>query len=206
MSATLGLAAGSTSFLSQSLLGHSPSSDALSNQPGDAKSNGISKTGAAPASPKKPATAFELFCDDTRSSVQEKGKTDESINVDEELARRWEELPDKERDEYRLRADKLHAQYEKDKEAWEAAVQRKKKQEKEKDDKEKDAGAAAAKKSGNTSSSGSSNRTESEQSSGAETKKGDDVNGSASRTAQQEDVEMNDETDDQETQGEKPEE
>lgn len=166
---------GSTTFISQNLLVHSPSSDAFSAQQGDAagsKANGVHKD-----APKKPGSAFDLYCDETRPSLKDKAKEDDDI--EKELSSQWKELSDSRRDEYQSRADQQMADYEKEKEAYDAKAKE----------------AAEAKANGNDKAES----TESDQpaaTAGAER---------ASRE-QQEDVEMTNYDTDQETQGEKPEE
>jgi hypothetical protein len=201
---------GSTTFISQNRLVHSPSSDAFSAQPGDAgKTNGAHKG----AGPKKPGSAFSLFCDDTRPSVvkdaEDKAKDGDGDDdataaavsedsVEEELSTRWKALPETERDEYQSRADQQMAEYEKEKEAYDAAVAAAKAKEQEEEeeaaaakDKEADEGSKAAE-------------------SAAEADKGDEEERASPRPSQsqtqQEDVEMTNYDTDQETQGEKPEE
>ncbi|KAK4239620.1 Non-histone protein 10 [Achaetomium macrosporum] len=165
--------AGST-FISQNLLLQSPSSDAFSaTQLGDSKTNGVHK-----GPPKKPGNAFDLYCDETRPSLKDKAK-EGGTNMEEELSRRWKDLPDSQRDEYQALADRQMAEYEKEKDAY-------------------DAEAKASSDSAKTDEgNGKAESTESERPAGADGR-------SVSR--QQEDVEMTNYDTDQETQGEKPEE
>ncbi|KAK4146267.1 uncharacterized protein C8A04DRAFT_25773 [Dichotomopilus funicola] len=174
---------GSTTFISQNLLVHSPSSDAFSaaQQGEGSKSNGLHK-----GAPKKPGTAFELYCDDNRESAKEKAK--EGDNVEDELSNAWKELPDKERDEYQSRADNQLAEYEKDKEAYDEAKA-----------KAQEAATAAAETV--LKADDRDDKADSTESDRPAVETGDRE---ASR--QQEDVEMTNYDTDQETQGEKPEE
>lgn len=94
----------------------SPSSDAFSHSHAEAsqkdpsqRANGVAKP------PKKPSSAFELYCDDHRSAVSSKG---EDANVEDELARGWEDLPEDQREEYKTQEVKAQAQYEKEKDAY----------------------------------------------------------------------------------------
>lgn len=92
---------------------HSPSSDAFSTQHGD-KANGIAPAGP----PKKPGTAFELYCDETRPGLNT--KDGDAGAADEELARGWRDLADSSRQEFQERADDQMAKYQKEKEAYDA--------------------------------------------------------------------------------------
>ncbi|KAL1839287.1 hypothetical protein VTJ49DRAFT_1687 [Mycothermus thermophilus] len=166
---------GSTTFISQNLLVHSPSSDALSAQQGDAKANGV-KDGQ----PKKPPTAFDLYCEEAR-----KDKAD----LDEEtVLSAWKDLPDAKRAEYQTRADELLAEYEKDKAAAAADAAATSKTE------------DAAGKNGSAATAGhdKGDTTESERPAGEDEAKG--------AAAPDEDVEMGNYDTDQETQVDKPDE
>ncbi|KAK3902069.1 hypothetical protein C8A05DRAFT_34247 [Staphylotrichum tortipilum] len=205
---------GSTTFISQNRLVHSPSSDAFSAQPGDAgKTNGAHKGSAAP---KKPGSAFSLFCDDTRPSLLKEGDdeakegddeakdgddevkegddeakegddaTTAAAAVEDELSTRWKALPESERDDYQSRADQQMAEYKKEKEAYDEAVAAKAKEE---------AVAAKAKEADDDKAAESTAEAEKEEESRP-----------PQPQAQQEDVEMTNYDTDQETQGEKPEE
>ncbi|KAL2271437.1 hypothetical protein VTJ83DRAFT_808 [Remersonia thermophila] len=174
---------GSTTFISQNLLVHSPSSDAPSAaQAGDAKANGV-KDGQ----PKKPATAFDLYCEDAR-----KDKAD----LDEEaISSAWKGLPDSKRAEYQARADELLADYEKDKKAAAAAAAA-------------SAEAEAAENASKTEDAAKKDTTAGGQDKGdtaeSERPAGDDE--AAPAAAADEDVEMGNYDTDQETQVDKPDE
>ncbi|KAK4156730.1 hypothetical protein C8A00DRAFT_30393 [Chaetomidium leptoderma] len=168
---------GSTTFISQNLLVHSPSSDTFSAaQQGDAagsKTNGIHK-----GRPEKPGSAFDLYCDETRSSAKDKAKEDD--NAEEELSRSWKDLPDSQRDEYQSRADQQMADYEKERDAYDA-----------------DAKEAAASAKADADDKAESIEPERQAAATGEER---------ASPQQQEDVEMTNYDTDQETQGEKPEE
>lgn len=174
---------GSTTFISQNLLVHSPSSDAYSaaQQGEGGKTNGVHK-----GAPKKPGSAFDLYCEDTRPSLKEKAK--EGDSVEEELSSSWKELPESQRDEYKARADRRMADYQKDKDVYDAA-------------KEKEAAAAASAKAAAAEGNDKAGSAESDQAA-AEAGEGRE----AQQQPQQEDVEMTNYDTDQETQGERPEE
>ncbi|KAK4044611.1 hypothetical protein C8A01DRAFT_42521 [Parachaetomium inaequale] len=181
---------GSTTFISQNLLVHSPSSDAFSaaQQGEGGKTNGVHK-----GAPKKPGSAFDLFCDDTRPTLKDEVK--EGDNMDEELSSGWKDLPDSQRDEYQSRADRQMAEYEKEKAAYDDA-------------KAKEAAAAAeAAAAGAKAEEEGNDKAESTESDRPAAGAGEEERTSQQREQQeQEDVEMANYDTDQETQGEKPEE
>jgi hypothetical protein len=176
--------------IGQNRLVDSPSSDAQSGaQQGDgssSKTNGTHKG----APPKKPASAFDLYCEETRPSVvQEQAKDAEGGDrnnddaIDEELARRWDSLPDDRRNAYSDRAGRLLAEYEKEKAAYDAKG------------KGKDKTTAAAADSGAKADKDKSDEsTEPERPAARE---------GADARAAQEDVDMANSDTDQETPGEK---
>jgi hypothetical protein len=179
---------GSTTFISQNLLVHSPSSDAYSaaQQGEGSKTNGVHK-----GAPKKPGSAFDLYCEDTRPSLKEKAKEGES--VEEELSSNWKELPESQRDEYQTRADHRMAEYEKEKDAYDDAKE-----------KAATAAAAASAKAAAEEGNDKAESTESDQAA-AEAEAGEEQE--AQQAPQQdEDVEMANYDTDPETQGERPEE
>lgn len=103
-------------FINQAINPPSPSSDAYSHTNPEAsqkdpsqRANGVAKP------PKKPNTAFDLYCRDQRPTLASKG---EDVNVDEELARGWKELPEDQRDEYKSQETKAVSKYEKEKEQY----------------------------------------------------------------------------------------
>ncbi|KAK2013001.1 HMG box protein [Colletotrichum eremochloae] len=112
-------AKGNSRPLSQTAATISPSSETFSHtQGGDtqvsARTNGVAKP------PKRPGNAFELYCADTRPALEEKSKDDADVNVDEELARGWKDLPDGEKEEFQTRSEQEMAKYQKDKDAFAA--------------------------------------------------------------------------------------
>ncbi|KAM7193260.1 Non-histone protein 10 [Naviculisporaceae sp. PSN 640] len=179
-------AAGGATFISQNnLRTQSPSSDTFSTQHHqDGRLNGVH--GAAP---RKPGNAFELYCDETREALKAKNQAkdqdqDGDVNMNEELAQGWEDLPESQKQEFQAREEHELTRYREEKEAYE---QKKKENE--------EAAAAAA------AESEAARRAESDDAAG--------IGGGDDRTSQQphqEDVEMGNYDSDQETQGEKPEE
>ncbi|KXX83273.1 Non-histone protein 10 [Madurella mycetomatis] len=176
LEASSSLAAPGSTFISQNVQAHSPSSDAFSaaQQP-----DAASKTNGVHEAPKKPGTAFDLYCDDNRESLKEKNKEGEA-NVEEELSRGWKDLPESRRDEYQVRADRQTAEYEKEKAAF-------------------DEKAKSGDDDAKASSNGNAEATETEPPAASA--------GGEERTPRpQEDVEMTNYDTDPETQGERPEE
>lgn len=103
-------------FINQSMRTLSPSSDTFSHSHAEAsqkdpshRANGVSKP------PKKPSSAFELYCHDHRSAVSSKS---EDVDVEAELSRGWEDLPEGQREEYKSQETKANVQYEKEKDAY----------------------------------------------------------------------------------------
>lgn len=84
----------------------SPSSDGFSHsQLESQKEQGRSTNGAAKP-PKRPSNAFEIYCNDTRPVLQAEHKeaiTAGEFRLEEELARGWKDLPEKEKEEFQAR-------------------------------------------------------------------------------------------------------
>jgi len=135
-------AAGASFLGSQNLQQtHSPSSDAFSAQPGEGKANGVRFF-----PPKKPGSAFELYCDEKRAEQRkekeqeskedeedkedkgdtEEGGTAEGEEDEQRLARDWKDLAESRREEFEARADDELVKYQKEKDAYDAKVATKK--------------------------------------------------------------------------------
>ncbi|GKT47948.1 uncharacterized protein ColSpa_08129 [Colletotrichum spaethianum] len=127
--------------LSQTAATISPSSETFSHtQGGDTQASGRTNGVAKP--PKRPGNAFELYCADTRPALEEKSKDDADVNVDEELARGWKDLPDGEKAEFQTRSEEEMAKYQKDKDAF--AAKSKSAEPKDEEEREKSPEAAPA--------------------------------------------------------------
>ncbi|KAK0623175.1 hypothetical protein B0T14DRAFT_166838 [Immersiella caudata] len=181
-------AAGASFIGSQNLQQtHSPSSDAFSTQPGEGKANG-----ARFFPPKKPGSAFELYCDERRAEQRkekeeqrkddkddtEEGGAAEAEEDEQRLERGWKDLADSRREEFQARADDELAKYQKEKDAYDAKE--------------------AAKKDGDEEMDVDNER----RGVSASVKEADDT----PQPQEDQDVEMGNYDTDQETQGEKPEE
>ncbi|KAI1115070.1 hypothetical protein F5Y14DRAFT_412059 [Nemania sp. NC0429] len=69
------------------------------------KEQGRATNGAAKP-PKRPSNAFEIYCNDTRPLLQAEHKdaiTAGEFRLEEELARGWKDLPEKEKEEFQAR-------------------------------------------------------------------------------------------------------
>ncbi|KAK4455922.1 Non-histone protein 10 [Podospora aff. communis PSN243] len=165
---------------------HSPSSDAFSTQPGEGKANGVRFF-----PPKKPGSAFELYCDERRAEQRkekeqqkedkddtEEGGGAEAEEDEQRLARDWKDLGDTRREEFQTRADDELAKYHKEKDAYDAKEAAKKDADEEMDVDNERRGVSAS------------------------LKEADDT----PQPQEDQDVEMGNYESDQETQGEKPEE
>ncbi|KPM43508.1 hypothetical protein AK830_g3075 [Neonectria ditissima] len=87
----------------------SPTSETASHPPDnhakDAHANGVS------GSSKKPADAFEIYCDENRQALEaKKNEGDEDdLDVEDELARSWRELPGSEKEEFQTKFEQAVA-------------------------------------------------------------------------------------------------
>ncbi|KAL0931994.1 HMG box protein [Colletotrichum truncatum] len=109
--------------LSQNAATISPSSETFSHTQGGDTSQGAdtARTNGVAKPPKRPGNAFDLYCGETRPALEEKKKEDDAdLNVDEELARGWKDLPEGEKEEFQARSEKEMAKYQKEKDAFAA--------------------------------------------------------------------------------------
>ncbi|KAF4914540.1 hypothetical protein CGCA056_v007144 [Colletotrichum aenigma] len=97
----------------------SPSSETFSHAHA-AESQASARTNGVAKPPKRPGNAFELFCSDSRPAFEEKKKDDADLNIDEELARAWKDLPEGDKEEFQTRSDQEMAKYQKEKDAFAA--------------------------------------------------------------------------------------
>ncbi|KAH7170453.1 hypothetical protein EDB81DRAFT_752963 [Dactylonectria macrodidyma] len=78
---------------------------------GKERPNGVSK---------KPVDAFEVYCTENRAALEAKKKEEEGeedLNVEEELARSWKELPDAEKEEFQTKFERAVAKIDEKKES-----------------------------------------------------------------------------------------
>ncbi|KAI1144342.1 hypothetical protein F5Y05DRAFT_24420 [Hypoxylon sp. FL0543] len=104
----------SSTFINQNLTTLSPSSDAFSHSQLDQKDHGRSGTNGVAKRPKRPSNAFEIYCNDTRPILQAQHKDKIAageFRLEEELARGWKDLPEKEKEEFQVRYEQELAQY-----------------------------------------------------------------------------------------------
>lgn len=73
--------------------------------------DGRAKDRANGVSSKKPVDAFEVYCDENRAALEAKKKEDgdDDLNVEDELARSWKELPDAEKEEFQTKFEQAVA-------------------------------------------------------------------------------------------------
>ncbi|KAL6867919.1 hypothetical protein J3F83DRAFT_765843 [Trichoderma novae-zelandiae] len=96
----------------------SPASETNS-QAKRSRPNGVAK------SPQPSKTPFELYCEEARPVLEAKERDDKDeadVNIDEELKRDWEELPEAEREEWQAKADQLSKAQEEQEEEDKAAA------------------------------------------------------------------------------------
>ncbi|KAI1171356.1 hypothetical protein F4777DRAFT_565749 [Nemania sp. FL0916] len=84
------------------------------------KEQGRATNGAAKP-PKRPSNAFEIYCNDTRPLLQAQHKeaiTAGEFRLEEELARGWKDLPEKEKDEFQARYERELTQWKEKRETF----------------------------------------------------------------------------------------
>ncbi|KAH6978179.1 hypothetical protein EDB82DRAFT_503821 [Fusarium venenatum] len=85
----------------------SPTSDTFSHPP-ESQSKQEHANGVSANDDKKPASAYELFCGDKQADLENKDKDgDGNMNVDEELAQLWKDLPENDREEYEAKFEEM---------------------------------------------------------------------------------------------------
>jgi hypothetical protein len=85
----------------------SPTSDTFSHPP-ESQSKPEHANGVSANDAKKPASAFELFCVDRRSDLENKDKDgDGNMNIDDELAQLWKGLPENDKEEFEARYEEI---------------------------------------------------------------------------------------------------
>ncbi|ODA79649.1 hypothetical protein RJ55_05243 [Drechmeria coniospora] len=80
----------------------SPNSGSQSHPPEGRSKDGKSAANGVGKPSKNPRSAFEAYCLEARPALKAKNK-DEDVNIEEELAREWENLPEAEKDEFRVK-------------------------------------------------------------------------------------------------------
>lgn len=99
----------------------SPSSETFSHtQGGDSQPSASARTNGVAKPPKRPGNAFDMYCADNRPALEEKKKDDADINIDEELARGWKDLPEGEKEEFQAHHEQEMVKYQKEKDAFTA--------------------------------------------------------------------------------------
>ncbi|KAI1505413.1 hypothetical protein F5X99DRAFT_367892 [Biscogniauxia marginata] len=112
-------------FINQNLNTLSPSSDAFSHSQMDSqKDQGRGANGAAKP-PKRPSNAFEIYCNDQRPLLQAQHKEKIAageFRLEEELARGWKDLPEKEKEEFQARYEQELSQWKEARETYKQGV------------------------------------------------------------------------------------
>lgn len=123
----LGEAAAGSAFIQQGPNNLSPGSDAFSHTHPDpvrnstpqsqpvkrllpTNSNGVSGTSTPAATSRKVKSGFELYVSDMRPSMEKNNKSaiaDGTLNVEQSLARAWQDLPELEKQEYQTRFESI---------------------------------------------------------------------------------------------------
>ncbi|OTB08506.1 hypothetical protein M426DRAFT_184965 [Hypoxylon sp. CI-4A] len=108
-------ASSNPTFVNQNVTTLSPSSDAFSHsQLETQKDHGSRSTNGVAKRPKRPSNAFEIYCNDTRPILQAQHKDKIAageFRLEEELARGWKDLPEKEKEEFQVRYEQELVQY-----------------------------------------------------------------------------------------------
>ncbi|KAM0276771.1 hypothetical protein ACHAQH_006420 [Verticillium albo-atrum] len=132
--------AAASPFVGQNPATQSPSSEAFSHARGTAdpaataasasasappRAASSAATNGLPKPPKRPASAFDMYCEESRPALQktreDKLDEDASLSIEEELARGWKDLADDAKETIQSRYDDAMAQYQKDKAEYDAA-------------------------------------------------------------------------------------
>ncbi|KAH7329128.1 hypothetical protein B0I35DRAFT_419370 [Stachybotrys elegans] len=93
-----------------------PGSPGSESVPAEAKDKSSARANGVGKAPKKPSNAFEMYCEETRPILKAKNK-DGDLNIEEELARGWKDLPEAEKEEFQAKHDKEMARYREEKES-----------------------------------------------------------------------------------------
>ncbi|KAF2963650.1 hypothetical protein GQX73_g9920 [Xylaria multiplex] len=108
-------------FISQHLTTLSPSSDGFSHAQLESQKEQSRATNGAVKPPKRPSNAFEIYCNDTRPVLQTQHKdaiAAGEFRIEEELARGWKDLAEKEKEEFQQRYERELVQWKEAKESF----------------------------------------------------------------------------------------
>ncbi|KAI8625224.1 hypothetical protein F5Y19DRAFT_479730 [Xylariaceae sp. FL1651] len=114
-----------TTFISQNLTTLSPSSDAFSHSQLESQKDHGRSTNGTVKPPKRPSNAFEIYCNDTRPMLQTQHKDAIAAGefaVEQELARGWKDLPEKEKEEFQARYERELIQWKEARESYKQSV------------------------------------------------------------------------------------
>ncbi|KAI1484994.1 hypothetical protein F5X96DRAFT_661840 [Biscogniauxia mediterranea] len=114
-----------TTFINQNLTTLSPSSDAFSHSQIDSQKDQSRGSNGAAKPPKRPSNAFEIYCNDTRPRLQAEHKDEIAageFRLEEELARGWKDLPEKEKEEFQSRYEQELSQWKEARDTYKQGV------------------------------------------------------------------------------------
>lgn len=103
----------------------SPSSDGFSHSQLESHKEQGRPTNGAAKPPKRPSNAFEIYCNDTRPVLQAEHKdaiTAGEFRLEEELARGWKDLPEKEKEEFQARYEQQLSQWKEARESFKQGI------------------------------------------------------------------------------------
>lgn len=111
-------------LISQSLRGHSPVSEFSHGDQVSTSGRGANGI-IVPKPPKRPSNAFEIYCKDMRPLLQSKNKEGIAageFRLEEELARGWKDLPEKEKEEFQSRYEQELAKWKEERSAYRSST------------------------------------------------------------------------------------
>ncbi|KAI5928427.1 hypothetical protein F4810DRAFT_643600 [Camillea tinctor] len=122
---TEGTNSANTTFINQNITTLSPSSDAFSHSQIDSQKDQSRGTNGTAKPPKRPSNAFEIYCNDTRPLLQNEHKDKIAageFRLEEELARGWKDLPEKEKDDFQSRYEQELSQWKEARDTYKQGV------------------------------------------------------------------------------------
>ncbi|KAI1146281.1 hypothetical protein F4825DRAFT_472740 [Nemania diffusa] len=112
-------------LISKHLSALSPSSDGFSHSQLESQKEQGRATNGAAKPPKRPSNAFEIYCNDTRPLLQAEHKdaiAAGEFRLEEELARGWKDLPEKEKEEFQARYERELSQWKEARDSFKQGV------------------------------------------------------------------------------------
>ncbi len=112
-------------LISQHLKTLSPSSDGFSHSQLELQKEQGRATNGTAKPPKRPSNAFEIYCNDTRPLLQAQHKdaiAAGEFRIEEELARGWKDLVEKDKEEFQARYERELSQWKEQRESFKQGV------------------------------------------------------------------------------------